>query len=608
MSSFPADPGPDSFAWVTPQRIALLLFAVVAVLALVDFRQEIAGLIMGDTDDALRLVQVRDLLAGQAWWDISQHRINPLGGGGLMHWSRIVDAPLAAGIALLTPLTGAELAERITAALWPIMLMAVLFVFFARIMQRLGDRLLAGVGLAMLASSTAILFQFNPLRVDHHGWQILLGATMLMAALRPPSWRSSMLSGVAGAVLIAISLEGLPLTIVFAGLYALPWLRGFGRGQLSSYLVALAGGAVLLQLVTRGPDALLSQWCDAMSAPYLAALAVSALLVLLAQTLLQGRGGFVARSLILAGIGGVAGSVLLLVAPACAAGPFAALDPLVMRYWYLGINEGAPFWRADPFLASYMLAPVLFGLAGSFAAWRSAPDSDFRLRWEIVGLATLGAGVVGALVLRSGSTAQLFALPGCAWLALAIWRRARALSSLVPRVLLSVAAAIPAPPIAGNAIIALLLLSGMASTGALEKAMEQANAPEVAWNAPVTLGPLATTPPALILAPLDLGPHLLQHSHHSVLATGHHRNNAAMAETIAAFTLPTAASEATVRATRARYIVIRPADADIVGYSRAGHTSLARELIEGTAPLWLRPVPLDPRSPLRAWQVMPPPA
>jgi hypothetical protein len=29
-----------------------------------------------DTDSALRLVQVRDLLAGQGWFDTTQHRMN----------------------------------------------------------------------------------------------------------------------------------------------------------------------------------------------------------------------------------------------------------------------------------------------------------------------------------------------------------------------------------------------------------------------------------------------------------------------------------------------------------------------------------------------------
>ncbi|TGQ96437.1 GtrA family protein, partial [Mesorhizobium sp. M4B.F.Ca.ET.200.01.1.1] len=49
----------------------------------------------GDYDNMLRLVEVRDLLAGQGWFDLHQYRMG-LEGGFVMHWSRLVDAPIAA--------------------------------------------------------------------------------------------------------------------------------------------------------------------------------------------------------------------------------------------------------------------------------------------------------------------------------------------------------------------------------------------------------------------------------------------------------------------------------------------------------------------------------
>ena len=36
------------------------------------------------TDDAMRLVEVRDLIAGQGWFDLMQHRLDPPGVS--MHW------------------------------------------------------------------------------------------------------------------------------------------------------------------------------------------------------------------------------------------------------------------------------------------------------------------------------------------------------------------------------------------------------------------------------------------------------------------------------------------------------------------------------------------
>ena len=52
-------------------------------------------------DDALRLVQVRDLLAGQPWFDLHQYRMTPPD-GTLMHWSRLVAIPIAGMILLFS--------------------------------------------------------------------------------------------------------------------------------------------------------------------------------------------------------------------------------------------------------------------------------------------------------------------------------------------------------------------------------------------------------------------------------------------------------------------------------------------------------------------------
>ena len=52
-----------------------------------------------DPDDILRLVQVRDLLAGQGWFDLDQHRIDPLRNVP-MHWSRLAGCPRSSGRAL----------------------------------------------------------------------------------------------------------------------------------------------------------------------------------------------------------------------------------------------------------------------------------------------------------------------------------------------------------------------------------------------------------------------------------------------------------------------------------------------------------------------------
>src|SRR3569623_2655349 len=91
---------------------SLTAWTVFAVLALWLTR---AGISL-DTDSAMRLVQVRDLLAGQGWFDTVQHRLNtPY--GLPMHWSRLVDAPLAL-LALVS--------ERFALTAWPLLLFGAL--------------------------------------------------------------------------------------------------------------------------------------------------------------------------------------------------------------------------------------------------------------------------------------------------------------------------------------------------------------------------------------------------------------------------------------------------------------------------------------------------
>ena len=88
-----------------PSGAVMLIWLAAGLLALVANWSMLGPAHFGDGDDALRLQQVRDLLAGQGWYDLTQHRIAPPGGVP-MHWTRVVDLPLALVIVLLRPLIG----------------------------------------------------------------------------------------------------------------------------------------------------------------------------------------------------------------------------------------------------------------------------------------------------------------------------------------------------------------------------------------------------------------------------------------------------------------------------------------------------------------------
>src|SRR5690348_6827070 len=74
-----------------------------------------------DTDDAMRLTEVRDFLGGQNWFDLVQHRLNtPY--GGLIHWSRLIDFPEAVLLGLLRLPLGTA-GDTVFAYAWPLLLL-----------------------------------------------------------------------------------------------------------------------------------------------------------------------------------------------------------------------------------------------------------------------------------------------------------------------------------------------------------------------------------------------------------------------------------------------------------------------------------------------------
>jgi hypothetical protein len=125
---------------------ALKLFASIPLMALVATLVALALVLPAfvevwrttrffDTDDAMRLVQVRDLLNGQGWFDLVVHRLNPPD-AVLSHWSRVIDVPLAGMILFFSLFTSRESAETLTRLAFPLLVQfayfAALFALFRR--------------------------------------------------------------------------------------------------------------------------------------------------------------------------------------------------------------------------------------------------------------------------------------------------------------------------------------------------------------------------------------------------------------------------------------------------------------------------------------------
>lgn len=598
----PSVTDPARGAWL---RVLVTWALLAAAMIAINFKL-ISSMRFGDPDDALRLLQVRDLLAGQSWFDVHQYRI-AAPEGVPMHWSRLVDVPLAGMILLLRPLLGNANAEFITVIVVPLLTLLCGMALLGRLAARRFNDEVVGLSCLMIGLSPPVLCQFTPLRIDHHGWQIVLALVALSGLHARDARKGGAIIGVALAALLAISIEGLPLTALFLGICALRGLRTPSArfDWLHAATLGLALGSVVFFLGTRGTYDLATH-CDAISPVHLALFAwVAAGAAALRFATPRTLAGQIAG---LAVMGAGAAAILFGIAPECRGGAFVMLDPLVKRYWYDAIAEGMPFWHAPAPLAAAIVAGPLVGLYGAFRLWRDAKDAPTRLLWLDHMLLLAGAWLIGVAVARASATALVFAAVPSAALILGWVYQLRSVAIL--------------PRLGGYAIIISLLAPGIpavAAMGAVNAVSAEAGsadtAPSVAGVKPGAIGmsvcrydiagrALDKLPATDIFAPLDIGPDLIVRSHHRVVATGHHRGAAGIHDVIEAFMAPEAQAHALVRKRHATLIAVCPDIFEPTVYATRAPDGLMAQLLHGKAPAWLQPVDLAPGSHMRFWKVV----
>ena len=542
-------------------------------------------------DDVLRIVQVRDFLAGQGWLDTAQYRIAPPAGVP-MHWSRFVDLPIAAIILLLSPLIGAHWAETVAMVAIPLLTYGVVVACIGWIGRGLVDRASLLVAAIVPVLFFTFSFQFSPFRVDHHAWQVTSYAVAVAAVLRMPCRWGAPAAGLAMAFGMMISLEVLPLAAAIAGVLFLRRFRPGGeRAWFSNYLVTLAVSLGALYLATHGLG-IGDNYCDAVSPAHLVFFTIVAGGVKLAERLT--RTFWIEVSVIgVASLGALA--LYLQAAPECAGGPFAELDPLVRDMWYLRVFEGLPAWVQDFSLAAPVVFQALVAIAANVWLWRTSAGRK-RNEWFEHLLFLLAAFALGMLVWRSSAFIGVFvALP------LAVLT-VRGLTILVS-----------AAPIARRGAIALLLFvliapsTPLAVMAALAPGSIEINAQDDGYQlceVRPSIATLARLPKSTIFTQLDFGPEVILRTPHSVVATGHHRGHDAMLDVIRGFTLPADQARKIVAKYDSDYIVVCPVVFEAMNYADDAPGGLMAMLAAGTPPAWLEPVDLGTPEDFKVYRVV----
>jgi hypothetical protein len=581
--------------------LVLLCLAVAVALAVPSFRSGLFDAMA--TDDAMRLVEVRDLLAGQAWFDLTQHRLDPPQ-GSLMHWSRLIDAPIAALILLLRPLLGVAAAEQATLVLWPTLLLAAALALVAATAARMADASgrkdlpLAAMIAAALAAPALIHFRSGG--IDHHNAQmVLVLCFLLFAAGIDSSVRCAVLAALSASVSLAIGLEMLPAISVgcAAVLGLLIWRGGAVASRSTAFGVTLIGSSALLAVLLLPPQSWTAPVYDAFGGPVLLLMAGGGACLIAVGAVATRWPGLVPRLAAAAATGSLLLAAFFALYPDAVASPYAAVDPLVATLWLNRVSETMSIhmlYLLEPERIVGLYAPLLITLilAGA-VAWRAAPDVRFRWLLGISVLAALFA--TGLWQMRGAAAATIVAAPLFVAGIVTLW------PNIAPRRLL----------------LAVVLLSSMvlaAGGQAVRPLLDRINPPTriIAREDGVStcramsgLSPLSKIPRGRMLAPIDLGPGILVASEHSAFAAPYHRNNDGNLAMIRTMMATPEAARQILRERQADYVVLCRGSLELLELTDMAPDGLAARLGRGEVPDFLQPVPLDPPGNLTVWRVRP---
>ena len=593
----------------SPRYFRLQIFAIWVVLSvLLLFAQwpQILAFQMGDADDNLRIVQIMDWLAGQSWFDVTQYRINPPDGGP-MHWSRLVDVPVGALIFILKPVFGLMVASQIAATVVPLITFGVVLWLTAKITDRLFGHQAALLAALAILAIVPVINQLLPMRIDHHGWQIVLFLTCMLALIdgtRPK--RAAIMMGIAAAAWIEISVEGLPFVILFLALFSLRWLfpklgdqKDGSATQFPIALVSTATTAFLLYVATES-FRFRSNYCDALSPFHLTGLAAIAAIVA-AASLFRWDGNLRVRLTVCAVAGATGIASVLLIAPQCAGDAFSNLDPLVRDYWFDRTPEGLPLWQSGSIRLLQIGAAIAVGLAGFVYLFRVSESVSLRNKLLLL-LLFVGSAIVGIYVSRVSVYALCVANIVVAPAVLHIFRASDQKSGLASRMGLKIVGAMMLAPTVVAPMVYSIMQSRSDKGNAASATEDQVRFGKAAnCHAKSAIQALGLLGEARIMTGLDVSPSILQHTRLSIVATGHHRNQYAMKDVIQTFTGPPEQAAKIMARRHVEYLVGWDGSPELNYYTLRAPDGFWAKVQAGEDFNWLEPQPMI--GPYNVWRL-----
>ena len=619
VSATYSEPARPTHGIETGKLLVLIWLATVATYLLASFAR---GTDMS-TDDAMRLTEVRDFLAGQGWFDLTQYRLSPPGGVP-MHWSRLVDVPLAALIRIGETLLPTALAERVATVVWPAALLLVLLIGVARLARELAGEAAARLALIFAALMAPVLQHFRPGAIDHHNLQLVLLVWSLALAARaqasfssrifcgkpastpdqvrgrlfpenaPARARDLALAGVLSALSLAIGVEMAPAIAALGGAVALRWIvcGEAARPATTAFALAFAAATLALFAATVPPARYAAAACDALSIVHVTAAAVAGGgLALL--TLTRALASPTMRLGAALALGAAVAAMLALAFPACLGDPYAHLDERLTILWLSNVNEARSIVSMLHDLPQEVLPYYGLAAIGIVAGLLRCVREPAERRWGwIACVAVLAMLTAVALWQVRGAAAANAVAAALVPAALVRWWPAPSGGSiylgLSKRAL--IAALVVSP-------ITLIAVGSMAARAV--QAVAGRHGPVVISDGPGTCSgaadyaPLARLPKGLVLGFIDAGPFVLMETPHSVLAAPYHRNVKGNGAMLNLFLKAPGEAKARLAALGVDYVAFCPGAAERHNYAAAAPDGLVAALARGDVPDFLERIPLD---------------
>lgn len=553
---------------------------------------------MPDTDDFQRLAQVRSWMNGQGWFDVVNHRMDPPLGAD-MHWSRLVDLPIAVLTAFLDLFTDTIMAERLTAIIWPTALLVLTVFAVLAVCRRLDPR--ANPLLALLFTVTCItaMTEFMPGRLDHHGIQILLFCLMLLGLVSGTA-RGAMLVGAAIGASVSIGLDAVFIIAFLLGWVVLEWVLGNDRdgSRLKGMALGLTTTALPLYVLNFPPSQWLVARCDANSAFYLSALLMAAVsYVALAQLRLT---AMLHRLGAAAAVGIAALGLLFMAFPQCAAGPFANLSEDLASRWLVNVIEARGLFSQLEDVPQLWFWGVgysaLLLVSGGWLTWHSRKE-----RPQMVALyAVLAISVLASMFQYRTMRIGIFAsIPFCVFLsemAFAAIRERYRTGLLSSAMQAGVVAGLAAPVWLGLAVLlfpqpdpASYATPAHAAGSVTQSASWRDNEPAIFCNMQSEFATLAALEQGLVMNDINSGPAVIVFTHHFAIGGPYHRNGRAILDMLDFFETDLENLARIARERGIRYVAYCE-NIEPFGPEYDSSDALAVKIERGEAPDWLERV------------------